>query len=86
MGGMWQLFQIARRIFLLALGGFIVLSLAWAFLPFPSGESDGDDGTDYSSKVLLSGKTLTRVYELVTPPYVRIHRLIFLRIQDPHSR
>ena len=67
MGGMWRLFQIARRIFLLALGGFIVLSLAWAFLPFPSGESDGDDGTGYSTKVLLSGKTLTRVYELVIP-------------------
>jgi hypothetical protein len=55
----WKIF----RIVLLGVLTWFILAWLWAFLPFPSSEHDGDNGTDYATSVLLSDKTLTRVYE-----------------------
>lgn len=60
--GPWKLCRFIWRLFLAIFGAWLLLALLWAFLPFPSGEPDGDNGTDYATKVLLGGKTLRRVY------------------------
>ncbi|KAM0264341.1 hypothetical protein ACHAQJ_000831 [Trichoderma viride] len=60
--GPWKLCRIIGRLFLAIFGAWLLLALLWALLPFPSGEQDNDNGTDYATKVLLGGKTLRRVY------------------------
>lgn len=59
--GPWKLCRIIWRLFLAIFGSWLLLALLWALLPFPSAEHN-DNGTDYATKVLLSGKTLRRVY------------------------
>jgi hypothetical protein len=60
--GPWKLSRIIFRLFLAIFGAWLLLALFWGLLPFPSEEQDNDNGTDYATKVLLSGKTLHRVY------------------------
>ncbi|KAL6900438.1 hypothetical protein GGI43DRAFT_383914 [Trichoderma evansii] len=60
--GPWKLCRFIWRLSLAIFGAWLLLALLWAFLPFPSGEPDNDNGTDYATKVLLDGKTLRRVY------------------------
>ncbi|KAM0463826.1 hypothetical protein ACHAO4_000550 [Trichoderma viride] len=56
------MFRIFWRLFLAIFGTWLILGLLWAFLPFPSGDNGSHYATNYASKVLLSGKTLRRVY------------------------
>ncbi|KAL7909586.1 hypothetical protein GGI35DRAFT_479846 [Trichoderma velutinum] len=60
--GPWRLCHIVWRLFLAIFGAWLVLALLWALLPFPSDGQDINDGADYATKVLLSGKLLHRVY------------------------
>lgn len=60
--GPWKFFRVIWRLFLAISGTWLVLGLLWAFLPFPSGDDGANYATPYASKVLLSGKTLRRVY------------------------
>ncbi|KAL7941538.1 hypothetical protein V8C42DRAFT_334858 [Trichoderma barbatum] len=60
--GPWKLCRIIWPLFLAFFGAWLLLALLWALLPFPSSEQDNDNGIDYATKVLLSGKTLSRVY------------------------
>lgn len=60
--GPWKMFRIFWRLFLAIFGTWLILGLLWAFLPFPSGDNGSHYATNYASKVLLSGKTLRRVY------------------------
>ncbi|KAL7960786.1 hypothetical protein V8C34DRAFT_275712 [Trichoderma compactum] len=62
MMGPWKLCRIVWRLFLSILSAWLLLALLWALLPFPSGEQDINNGADYATKTLLSGKILRRVY------------------------
>ena len=55
----WKLIRIA----LWGAFAWFTLALLWAFIPSPTSEHDGDNGTDYATSVLRTGRTLTRVYE-----------------------
>lgn len=60
--GPWKLFRSIWRLFLAIFGTWLLLGLLWAFLPFPSGDDGSRYATNYATRVLLSGKTLRRVY------------------------
>ncbi|KAL7936570.1 hypothetical protein V8C35DRAFT_236515 [Trichoderma chlorosporum] len=60
--GPWKSCRIVLRLCLAIFGAWLLLALSWALLPFPSGEQDDGNGTNYATKVLLGGETLSRVY------------------------
>jgi hypothetical protein len=61
--GPWRLFRVVFRIVVFSTLTWVLLALLWAFLPSPTAEHEGDNGTDYPTAVLRAGKSLTRVYE-----------------------
>jgi hypothetical protein len=50
------------RIILFSVLSWFLLALLWAYIPSPSPELNNSNGTSYPTSVLLSGRTLTRVY------------------------
>jgi len=60
--GPWKLIRLVLRVVVWGVAGWLVLAALWAGLPSPSSEHDGDNGIDYPTSVLSSGKVLTRVY------------------------
>jgi hypothetical protein len=61
--GPWKLLRFVFRVVLFGALVWFILALLWAFLPTPTTEHDGDNGSNYATAQLRAGKTLTRVYK-----------------------
>jgi hypothetical protein len=58
-----KLLRFVLRVVLFGALVWFILALLWAFLPAPTTEHDGDNGSNYATAQLRVGKTLTRVYK-----------------------
>lgn len=61
-----MLVRTLLRIITYSVLSWFLLAILWLALPSPS---RNDDGSNYATAILTSGKTLTRVYEYIHPPH-----------------